>query len=141
MYSPPIRPGQSGRSFADPSTESLQASMAQVIAEVKELAACVTSLSEREVERSKIMNQLLTRTQAIEARMSELEGSVGEVTGARAKRSSGGPRSVSNEHPLLKVCCDMISPVPSVLKTPACGTHNLFSDVWSGGDREQGETY
>jgi hypothetical protein len=122
----------------DPSTESLQVSMAQVVAEVKELAARVTSLSEREVERTKIMNQLLTRTQAIEARMNELEG---EVTGAHAKRSSGGPRSVSNEHPLLKVCRDMISPVPCVLKTSACGTHNLFSDVWSGGDREQGETY
>jgi hypothetical protein len=67
MYSPLICPSQSGRSFADPSTESLQASMAQVIAEVKELAMCITSLSEREVEHSKIMNQLLTHTQAIEA--------------------------------------------------------------------------
>lgn len=104
MYSPPTRPGQSGRSFADPSTESLQASMAQIIAEIKELAARVTSLSEREVERSKIMNQLLTRTQAIEARMDALEGSVGEVTGAHAKRSGGGSKGVSNEHPLLKVC-------------------------------------
>jgi hypothetical protein len=52
-----------------------------------------------------------------------------------------GPRSVSNEHPLLKVCRDMILPMPSVLKTSACGTHNHFSDVWSGGDQEQGETY
>jgi hypothetical protein len=114
--------------------------MAQIVAEVKGLAARVTILSEREAERSERTAEILTRIEAIEARMNELEVSAGDGIGTRG-RKSGGSRGVTNEHPMLKVCRNTISSVPSRLKTSACGTHDLFSDVWSGGVGEQGEAY
>jgi hypothetical protein len=129
-------------SFTDQATESLHASMAQIIAEVKGLAARVTSLSEGEAERGKVLEQLLTRVEGIETRMNGLEGSVNEDTEARARRSSAkGSKRTSNEHPLLKVCRDTMSHMPSMLRTSARDPHNLFSDVWGGGIRAQRETY
>jgi hypothetical protein len=112
--------------------------MAQIIAEVKGLATHVTGLLEREAERSEKVNQILNRIEGIEARMNVLEGAGGAGIGARARGSSGGSRSVSNEHPLLKVCnvTVLVSPVSSVLKTSACGAYDVLSDVWSGGVRE-----
>ena len=105
LYSTPTRPGWSGGSFADQATESLHASMAQIIAEVKGLTARVTSLSNREAERNEKIDRVLTRVKGIEARMNKLKAVVNERIGACASKSSGGLRGVSNEHPLLKVCC------------------------------------
>ncbi len=73
--------------------------------------------------------------------MTELGGAIGEDTNVYARRSSRGSKSVSNEHPLLKVCRDTILHVPSVLKILAHGPYDLFSDVWSGGIGEQREMY
>jgi hypothetical protein len=66
----------------DQATESLYASMAQLMAEVKGLALHVMSLSESEGEHGEKMNQILTRIEGIEARFNELEGAVGEGVGA-----------------------------------------------------------
>ena len=141
LYSSQTRPGWSGGSFADQATDSLHASMAQVMAEVKGLVARVTSLSEKEAERSKITNEILTRIERVEAQMNELDGAAREGIGMGAKRPSGGPKTSSNEHPLLKVCYYIVSSVPSALKTSARGAYEIFSDVWSGGVREQRETH
>jgi hypothetical protein len=123
----------------DQSTESLHASIAQIMAEMKGVAARVTNLCERQAELDERTNQILTRIEGIEAQMNEIEGSEG--IGACVRRSSGGSKGVSNEHPLLKVCHDIISPMPSVLKTSARGAHAILSDVWSRGVREQRQTY
>lgn len=93
----------------DQATESLHASMAQIVAEVKGLATRVTSLFERESKHDEKVNQILTRIEGIETRFNELEGAVGEGVGAHHRKSSGGSRSVSNEHPLLKVCRDTLN--------------------------------
>ena len=125
----------------DQSTESLHASVAQIMADMKGVAARVTSLYERQTELDERMSQILTRVEGIEAQMNEVGGLVGEGIGARAKRSIGGSKGVSNEHPLLKVRHNIILSVPSVLKTSARGTRAILSDVWSGGDRKQRQTY
>jgi hypothetical protein len=83
--------------------------MAQIVAEVKGLATHVTSLSEREGKRNEKVNQILTHIEEIETRLNELEGAVGEGVGAHRRKSSGGSRNISNEHPLLKVCCDTLN--------------------------------
>jgi len=124
----------------DQSTESLHVPMAQLMAKMKGLAVCVTSLSEMEAKCTDKMKQILTRIGEIEAKMNEIESVVAEGTRTCASRSSGGSKGVSNEHPLLKVCY-MISPVFSVLKTLVHGAHNIFSAVWSGGICAEGETY
>ena len=121
--------------------ESLHVSIAQIIADVKGLAACVTSLSESKAECSEKMDQILTCVDVLEGQMNKFEGIVNQGISARASKSSGGSRGVSNEHPLLKVCRDTMSPMLSVLKTLAHGAYYIFSDVWCGRDREQGQTY
>ena len=141
LYSPQTHPGGSDGSPVDRSTESLHASIAHIMAEMKGVVERVTSLCERQAELDKRTTQILTRIEGIEAQMKEHEGPVGEGTGARGRRSSGGTKGVSNEHPLLKVCRDKILPVPSVLKTPARGTHAILSDVWNRGVWEQRQTY
>ena len=141
LYSPQTCPGWLSGSFPDQATESLHVSMAQIIAEVKGLAARVTSQSEGEAERNERLDRLLTRVEGIEAQMTELGGAISGGTDVCARRLSRGSKSVSNEHPLLKVCQDTISHVPSVLKISARGPHDLFSDVWSGEIGEQREMY
>jgi len=111
--------------------------MAQIMAKVKGLKMHVTSL---ETDNSGGTNQILARIERVESQMKEFEGARGEGIGAHARGLSGGSRSISNEHPLLKVCNVTMSPVPSVLKTSACGAFNFFSDVWSGRIWKQGET-
>ena len=91
------------------------------------------SLSEREGKCNKKMDQILTCIKEIETQLIELEGAVGEGIGTCDRRSSGGSKSVYNKHPLLKVSCDMIPHMLSMLKTSACGAYNLFSDVQSRG--------
>ena len=137
LYSPSARPGWSGRSFAEDTTESLHASIAQIIAEVKGLAAHVTSLCERKAEHSEKTNQILTHIKRIENQVNQLEG------GMCARGLSGGSRSVSSEHPLPKVHCDLISHLTFILKTfePACGPYDFFSDVRTGRVQEQGEMH
>jgi len=112
--------------------------MAEIMAEIKGLKTRVTSL---EMDNSRGTNQILARIERVESQMKEFEGAGGEGIGARAKGSSGGFRSVFNKHPLLKVCNVMMSLVPFVLKTSACGAYDFFSDVQSGGVREQGEMH
>jgi hypothetical protein len=136
LYLPPPHPGRLGGSFADPTTESSHAFLTQIMAEVKRLAAHVTDISEKEAERNRRTEEMITRIEAIQAQMNELEGSVGGSIGTHARRLGGGSKGVANEHPLLKVRHDTTSRVLSVLKTSARGTHNVFSDVWSGGDGE-----
>jgi len=131
LYSPRTHPSWSGTPFTD--QESLHASMAQIMSEVKSLATRLTSLSEREGERNEKMDRILTRIEGIETQLIELEGAVGEGIGTRDRRSSGGSKSVYNEHPLLKVSRDMIPHLPCVLKTSACGAYNFLSDVRSRG--------
>jgi hypothetical protein len=114
--------------------------MAQIIAQVKGLTMQVKNLEEKEAKRNentRKTDQILTLLENIDARVKVLESTVGEGIKTRARGSSGG-KSTSSEHPLLKVSHDSISPVPSVLKTSARGAHNVLSDVWSGGDWEQG---
>jgi hypothetical protein len=108
--------------------------MAQIIAQVKGLTMQVKNLEEKEAERNentRKTDQILTLIENIDARVKVLESTIGEGLKRRASGSSGG-KDTSNEHPLLKVCRDTISPVPSVLKTSARGVHNILSDVWSG---------
>lgn len=127
----------------DQTTDSLHMSLAQIIAEVKGLATHVTGLLESEAKHSKKINQILNHIEGIKAHMNVLEGAGGAGIGAHARGSSGGSRSVSNKHPLLKVCniTVLVSPVSSVLKTLACGAYDVLSDVRSGGVREQREMY
>jgi hypothetical protein len=141
LYSPQGRPGWSGGSVADQEMESFNASTAaQIMAEIKGLAARVTSLCEREAERAERTNQMITCMEKIETQISGLESALAEGIETRVRRSSGS-RSVTNEHPMLKVCHDTTSSMSSVLTTSACGAHNFFSDVWSRGVWEQRETY
>ena len=76
----------------DQTTESLHASVAQLMAEVKGLAACVTSLSDMEAEHIEKVDQILTRTDVLKAQMNKFEGIVNQGIGARASRSSGVSR-------------------------------------------------
>jgi hypothetical protein len=46
-----------------------------------------------------------------------------------AKKTHGGSKSTSGNHPLLKVYHDSKSPVTFVLRTLACKAYDLFSDV------------
>lgn len=111
------------------------------MAEVKGLSTQVTNLSESEAKHGERTNKLLTHIEKIEAQINPDEGAAGEDTGMHAKMAGGSLRSNSSEHPLLKVCHNNILLVMYVLKTSACGTHDHFSDVWSGGIWEQGQTY
>jgi len=83
--------------------------MAQALAEVKSLTARVTDLSEREAENGKKIEQLLTCVKGLEAQVNKPGGPVKPRPG----KSSRGLRRVCNEHPLLKVRDDTISPVIS----------------------------
>ena len=143
LYSPQIRPGRPGGYFPDQATESLHASMAQIIAEVKSLGTRIASL-EKNGEHCESTNPLLTRIEGLEAQIKELGlGSTREVR-TRDKgltRPSGSSRGVCNEHPLLKVCLDTISSLVSVLKTSALGAHYVLSNVRCGGVCKQGKTY
>ncbi len=112
--------------------------IAQLMAKVKGLGMHVTSLSEREMEHSKGTDQILTCIEGIETHMKELEGMV-EGVGMHMRRLGGALRSVSGDHPSLKVCCGTILSVTYMLKTSACGVWDIFSDVWGGGVWEQGK--
>jgi hypothetical protein len=107
---------------------------AQIMAKVKALTRHVTSLCKRKVKCSERIDQMLTHMENVETQISELESVLAEGTKTCGRRLSGG-RSVAlaNEHPLLKVYCDTMSPMLSVLNTSAYGAHNVFSDVWSRG--------
>src|SRR6266849_2409266 len=79
LYSPWIRPGRPGGDFPDQATESLHASMAQIIAEVKSLGTRIASLK-KNGERCESTNPLLTRIEGLEAQIKELGlGSTREV--------------------------------------------------------------
>ena len=124
----------------DQGTELLHMAIAQLMAKVKGLGMRVTSLSEREMEHSKGTDQILTCIEGIETHMKELEGMV-EGVGMHMRRLGGALRSVSSDHPSLKVCCGTILSVTYMLKTSACGAWDIFSDVWGGGVWEQGEMH
>ena len=64
--------------------ESLHASMAHVMAEIKGLAACTTSLNEILNEKT---DQILTHINSLEARVNSLEGSVSEGTTGTCQRN------------------------------------------------------
>ena len=89
----------------DQGTELLHASMAQIMADVKGLAMQLTDLSKREVEHN---DKLLALFESIESRVKELEAVVGEGAEAHPRKTSGGSKSISNKHPMLKVCLDRI---------------------------------
>jgi hypothetical protein len=80
LYSPqtPSHPHWSGRSFSNQTMESLHASMAQILAEVKGLDAHITSLSESEAAR---MNQILTHLEEVKARVKVVKGAASEGSG------------------------------------------------------------
>ncbi len=84
---------------------SLATSMAQIMAKVKELGMCFGSFSEREAINIEKMNQAHTRIESIEARLKEIEETIGEDNKTRARTSDGSSRSASNKHPPLKVRC------------------------------------
>src|SRR5216684_245783 len=87
LYSPltPSHPHWSGRSFGDQATESLHASIAWILTEVKGLATHVTSLSESEAKLSERTNQILTCFEEIEAWVKVVKGAAGEGSGVHAK--------------------------------------------------------
>ncbi len=93
-----------GGSSADPAADLLHASIALIMAKVKGLTACIVNISEKEAKVSERTNQLLTYIGGIKAWLNGLEGAVSESTRTHARRSMGGSRSISNKHPLLKVC-------------------------------------
>jgi outer membrane murein-binding lipoprotein Lpp len=118
--------------------------VAQIIAQVNSLTAQVTSLQEKTAksnENTQKIDQMHTVIEGIDARVKELESAPGEDVTTHARGTSAGSRSVSNKHPLLKVCRDRVSPMPSALKTLACGAHNVLSVVWSGRVREKRGMY
>ena len=131
LYSPWIRPGRPGGYFPDQATESLHASMAQIIAEVKSLGTRIASLK-KNGKRCESMNPLLIHIEGLEAQIKELGLRSTREVRTRDKgstRSSGSSRGVYNEHPLLKVCLDTILSLVSVLKTSVLGAHYVLSNV------------